>query len=168
MPPRREAIVPPDPTPRVIAAIVARLKARPNLESVFIAGAPQTDILERTETIQVSGAKAVPDWDASGRLRVIYNIEVFLGILVMRAGAGDELATEVRERAYALKHEIEIEIRASIEGIKLQDEEGVDTVRQCQFGPVELEQSWSDRARWAQLTFSLTAEATTTISYPEA
>lgn len=143
--------------PAVLDALKALLDARKAtpgspLEDVEIRTAPTGDPTP-WECIAFLGQQGDQAWGAIGNRRRKETYSLQAAIFVKRRGAGEALAKEVRDRAYAILAEMEDAIRVKPRVL--------DTDRVIvQLTQVNLDQDWDDEGRVAalQITLGVTAE----------
>lgn len=136
--------------PAFLDALKALLSARAGLTGVTVATAPTGDPIP-TESIQFFGLAEDQEWGAIGHKRRNESYTVQGGIFVIRRGAGEAKAKEVRDRAYAILAELEDAIRV---------DPGVSaSVRQCELTQAVLDQGGEDNGRWAALQISIGVKA---------
>jgi hypothetical protein len=104
--------------PDVLDALKALLDARRvaapagALAGVEVRTAPSGDPVP-FESIQMFGTAGDQEWAALGNRRRRESYTIRAGIFIRRMGAGEALAKEVRDRAYAILAELEDAIRVS-------------------------------------------------------
>lgn len=113
--------VPVNPTPRVIAEIIGRLRNRPELAGVRITRS-NFDESTGNEILMFLGATDTPESRVLSNLRVRHSIEISCELMVARDGNSEEVAVEAQERAYAILREIDREVRGSTAGATLTNE----------------------------------------------
>jgi hypothetical protein len=132
-----------------LVALKAMLEAREGLSGVGVFTAHPGDELPR-EAIVVDRVTTDQSWAALGRQRREEGFTTYLILHIEKAGAGEGVATDVRERVYAIKAEVEDALRA--------DPTVSETVRVADYARDELRQGTGDRARWAQLEAQIDAK----------
>lgn len=125
-----------------LIAFRALLEARPGLSGVGVFTAHPGDDLP-PEAIVVDRVTTDQSWAALGRQRREEGFTVFVVLHIEKAGAGEAVATDARERVYAIKAEVEDALRA--------DPSVGGTVRVADYARDELRQGTGDSVRWAQL-----------------
>lgn len=129
-------------------ALKASIEARPALSGVGVFTAHPGDELP-AGAIVIDRVTTDQSWAALGRSRREESFTVFVVIHIAQAGAGETVATEVRERVYAIKAEIETALR---------DDPSVGgTVRVADYARDELRQGTGTGTRWAQLEAQIDA-----------
>ena len=139
--------------PAYLAALKAALDARaiPLAEgegTVLVTTAPSGAPVA-PETIQFFTVPATQGWAALGNRRKREEFTVRGGLYVELSGAGEEVATAARERAYALLAELEDALRLD-PGVSFR-------VRQSHLAGHELDQGIAEGVRWASLSFAIEA-----------
>lgn len=150
------------PVAEVTDALLARLRNRPNLAGVSIWGAPADTTSER-EYLMVIDCEEDVEAVAAGRDRNEHVMVLTCGLLVMRPGSGDEVATDVRRRAAEILGEVEKELRTAT-GSAIQNESGERTVRFATLPRRSWTQGFGKGDRWCAIEFDVRAKATTTRS----
>jgi hypothetical protein len=98
--------------PDVLDALKALLDLRDGLAGVTVATAPTGDPVP-FESIQLFGTAGDQEWAAIGNRRRRETYTIRAGIFIKRLGAGEALAKQVRDRAYAILAELEDAIRVA-------------------------------------------------------
>ena len=132
-----------------LLALKALLEARAGLSGVGVFTAHPGDELP-PEAIVVDRVTTDQSWAALGRQRREEGFTTYLVLHIEKAGAGEAIATDARERVYSIKAEVEDALRAdpSVSG----------TVRVADYARDELRQGTGDRGRWAQLEAQIDAK----------
>jgi hypothetical protein len=133
-----------------LVALKALLVARPGLAGVGVFLAHPGDELP-PEALFVDRVTTEQEWAALGRLRRDEAITAFVVCHVIKAGAGEEVATAARARLDDLQAELEDALRTdpSVSG----------TVRQAAYVRDELRQGTGANGRWASLEGQVVAQA---------
>ena len=132
-----------------LLALKAMLEARPGLSGVGVFTAHPGDELPR-EAVVVDRVTTDQSWAALGRQRREEGFAVFLVLHIEKPGAGEAIATDARERVYAIKAEVEDALRA--------DPSVSESVRIADYARDELRQGTGDGVRWAQLEAQVDAK----------
>lgn len=143
----------PDVLDALKALLDARKVAAPNgpMKGVEVRTAPTGDPVPK-EVIAFLGTNGDQAWGAIGNRRRKETYTLRTGIFILRGGAGEEKAVEVRNRAYEVQAEIEDAIRV-MPTIGLADRVIIQLVRS------DLTQDWQDNGRVAALDIDLAVTA---------
>lgn len=155
-----ERLIEVTPVPDVIDVFVERLRNRANLTGVAISSAPADLSGEGEYVMVISCSEGVEAW-AAGNQRNEHVMTLTCGLLVQRAGSGEETAAVVRRRAGDILGEIERELRTAA-GSALVNANAERVVRFTTLPQREWDQGFSKGVRWCSIEFDVTAKATTT------
>ena len=140
--------------PAVLKALVAELAAKPELSNVQVTSGPMgPEAREKLEFWRIEGTQT---WATFGQVqgRPTRDDEFVLtgAVWASRSGAGEEVITEARDRAYDILAELSDHLR---------ENPTLDSDR-VQWGHLiagDLDQGMDDRKRWAQIAFRIEVHA---------
>ena len=139
--------------PAFLDALKAQLEARPGLSGVVIATSPQSEeVIESIEFgFRITGSQ---NWAAFGQGRRQDHYTVTGIVWIAKDGAGDETASEARDRVYELFGELEDQLRSDryVNG-SVPNDVGASITR-ADFG-----QWYDDRKRMARMEFDIEVKA---------
>ena len=144
------AIGPTSTVPRFLDKFRETLEAQPAFAKVEIATAALGHAT-KPESIQIFDVDGEQPWGALGAHRRDEEYAVQVAIWACKPGAGEPAIKAVRDRAYALF--------AAVEQVLLADPTLGGVVLKVRFGLMQLEQGANKGERWAQLSFTIHAQA---------
>lgn len=127
------------------------LAAADGRPAVTITTAPSGDP-DILESIQFDGVPEDQAWKSLGGMRRQETYPIGGGILILKRGAGEEVAKAARDRAYAILAEMEIVLRAN-------PTLGLGARTDVQLASALLFQGWQENGRLAAIDFTILVKA---------
>lgn len=143
--------------------------ARPALYNaqVSVTSAPPSD-LTPPEYLMFTGGDERQTFTAQGLERKQHAITIEGVILVSLDGGDEPTARRALSRAFEILYEVESEVRGTLAGSEIHDDEGTKTAIVSMVGRIQFRQGATLTKRVATIRFELTAEAETTKGLPDA
>lgn len=158
----REMTIPSSPVPRVKAALVARLRARPGLQSAAVLPFEMKRVADQ-DYISVMNGSAKRTNTSQGNLRYSHDIRLTVVILVYRPeeANAEAAAISAEERANYLLSELDAELRGSLAGTTLKDEFGESQVDYAEIESDDWDAGFESNQRWHLIRAVVHAVTTT-------
>ncbi len=148
----------PDPAPLYLDTLCDRLRNHPELEGVVVLSAPGGEAGEWVAFANITETTEFGPMGRTSRPVVNYSFTLEGSVWVERSGAGDDLAAEVRNRAYEILGVVEDLISDGASGVQNLTPRGARTALWARINQRNLWQGVNDSGRSALIEFNIVAE----------